>query len=143
MERSLESGCVIKALGEETPARPSLLRPLHLINVSRPPAYGRWSGAVDEVVMVMDVTAEDGGGRWFEGRCKCCALSLRRQPFRDDGYRRSGHVGSARTAGVRDVRGCSQLSVEGKKYLKYIITLYRSEERRVGKECRSRWSPYH
>ena len=21
--------------------------------------------------------------------------------------------------------------------------LYRSEERRVGKECRSRWSPYH
>ena len=22
-------------------------------------------------------------------------------------------------------------------------TLYRSEERRVGKECRSRWSPYH
>ena len=24
-----------------------------------------------------------------------------------------------------------------------IITLNRSEERRVGKECRSRWSPYH
>src|SRR3712207_1045982 len=23
------------------------------------------------------------------------------------------------------------------------LTLYRSEERRVGKECRSRWSPYH
>ena len=22
-------------------------------------------------------------------------------------------------------------------------SLYRSEERRVGKECRSRWSPYH
>ena len=21
--------------------------------------------------------------------------------------------------------------------------MYRSEERRVGKECRSRWSPYH
>src|SRR3712207_4004142 len=25
----------------------------------------------------------------------------------------------------------------------YPRTLYRSEERRVGKECRSRWSPYH
>ena len=25
----------------------------------------------------------------------------------------------------------------------YIFTLTRSEERRVGKECRSRWSPYH
>ena len=23
------------------------------------------------------------------------------------------------------------------------VTMYRSEERRVGKECRSRWSPYH
>ena len=23
------------------------------------------------------------------------------------------------------------------------ISIYRSEERRVGKECRSRWSPYH
>ena len=23
------------------------------------------------------------------------------------------------------------------------LVVYRSEERRVGKECRSRWSPYH
>ena len=26
---------------------------------------------------------------------------------------------------------------------KTVITVARSEERRVGKECRSRWSPYH
>ena len=26
---------------------------------------------------------------------------------------------------------------------KEIVDRYRSEERRVGKECRSRWSPYH
>ena len=26
---------------------------------------------------------------------------------------------------------------------KQILSLIRSEERRVGKECRSRWSPYH
>ena len=25
----------------------------------------------------------------------------------------------------------------------FIEPIYRSEERRVGKECRSRWSPYH
>ena len=25
----------------------------------------------------------------------------------------------------------------------YVYTCPRSEERRVGKECRSRWSPYH
>ena len=24
-----------------------------------------------------------------------------------------------------------------------LFPIYRSEERRVGKECRSRWSPYH
>ena len=24
-----------------------------------------------------------------------------------------------------------------------VLTEFRSEERRVGKECRSRWSPYH
>ena len=24
-----------------------------------------------------------------------------------------------------------------------LLSLLRSEERRVGKECRSRWSPYH
>ena len=24
-----------------------------------------------------------------------------------------------------------------------LLVLFRSEERRVGKECRSRWSPYH
>ena len=27
--------------------------------------------------------------------------------------------------------------------LSYSKFMYRSEERRVGKECRSRWSPYH
>ena len=26
---------------------------------------------------------------------------------------------------------------------KYGVQEHRSEERRVGKECRSRWSPYH
>ena len=32
----------------------------------------------------------------------------------------------------------------GKSYfIKKILKDYRSEERRVGKECRSRWSPYH
>ena len=27
--------------------------------------------------------------------------------------------------------------------LSLLSTILRSEERRVGKECRSRWSPYH
>ena len=39
------------------------------------------------------------------------------------------------------------LTVSDKKALKMMAlerdTTIRSEERRVGKECRSRWSPYH
>ena len=30
-----------------------------------------------------------------------------------------------------------------KKSLEILKSISRSEERRVGKECRSRWSPYH
>ena len=30
-----------------------------------------------------------------------------------------------------------------KLFLVMVLELERSEERRVGKECRSRWSPYH
>ena len=33
---------------------------------------------------------------------------------------------------------CSQVTYEG-----LLDDIFRSEERRVGKECRSRWSPYH
>ena len=29
------------------------------------------------------------------------------------------------------------------QYINGLVSLERSEERRVGKECRSRWSPYH
>ena len=32
---------------------------------------------------------------------------------------------------------------EAKSYLDSLAPPFRSEERRVGKECRSRWSPYH
>ena len=36
------------------------------------------------------------------------------------------------------------LYYKGCEYLRDAIVLHwRSEERRVGKECRSRWSPYH
>ena len=35
------------------------------------------------------------------------------------------------------------VSSADKKVEKTLISELRSEERRVGKECRSRWSPYH
>src|SRR5215210_9081004 len=37
------------------------------------------------------------------------------------------------------VSGSSQVGPASER----IVSTYRSEERRVGKECRSRWSPYH
>src|ERR1019366_10538085 len=33
--------------------------------------------------------------------------------------------------------------VSGRSIDEFVAELLRSEERRVGKECRSRWSPYH
>ena len=43
---------------------------------------------------------------------------------------------AAITAGVEAYEG-------SKAFVVTKITRPRSEERRVGKECRSRWSPYH
>src|SRR2546422_9264670 len=51
----------------------------------------------------------------------------------------------AGTAGQQALQGQRRRRVargEGRKKLAYTIPM-RSEERRVGKECRSRWSPYH
>ena len=39
---------------------------------------------------------------------------------------------------IRDLR-----TTCGSRILENYLPPYRSEERRVGKECRSRWSPYH
>ncbi len=44
------------------------------------------------------------------------------------------------------IPGYQTLSVSGRELVPSEIESYqlgRSEERRVGKECRSRWSPYH
>src|SRR3712207_7015447 len=52
-----------------------------------------------------------------------------------------------RTLGYADFRGNKQYittgNVIGNDRVSLFLMDYRSEERRVGKECRSRWSPYH
>ena len=40
-------------------------------------------------------------------------------------------------------REATKLDDQNKIYASILVTKNRSEERRVGKECRSRWSPYH
>ena len=39
---------------------------------------------------------------------------------------------------VNEVRAKEGSNIKG-----FATVVFRSEERRVGKECRSRWSPYH
>ena len=43
------------------------------------------------------------------------------------------------------INGCATAYYLAKRGIKDVLVLEadRSEERRVGKECRSRWSPYH
>ena len=45
---------------------------------------------------------------------------------------------------IHEHKGKQELFLEANvDELKTLLEVARSEERRVGKECRSRWSPYH
>src|SRR3990167_3705731 len=52
-------------------------------------------------------------------------------------------VGAAAAADPGTLGWASSLSHSGTAVAAHAVTQPRSEERRVGKECRSRWSPYH
>ena len=53
-----------------------------------------------------------------------------------------GHARGSFTGAYRDKTGKLGLADGGTIFLDEVAEM-RSEERRVGKECRSRWSPYH
>ena len=44
---------------------------------------------------------------------------------------------------ARNISKKRRFKVNKKIFFKNPLEIFRSEERRVGKECRSRWSPYH
>ena len=52
-------------------------------------------------------------------------------------------LGDGNVAIVKILDEHSRLIIEEVYKHKYPYDWRRSEERRVGKECRSRWSPYH
>src|SRR5258706_9950106 len=89
--------------------------------------------------------AEDGIRDWSVTGVQTCALPISRTSTEPDSAAPS--VGLSRLASGA-VRSTRTLSVAGGLALPAWSTAiteyaYRSEERRVGKECRSRWSPYH
>ena len=52
--------------------------------------------------------------------------------------------GASAAARIRRLDEHAQIiMIERNGYVSYANCGLRSEERRVGKECRSRWSPYH
>src|SRR2546429_9380196 len=53
-----------------------------------------------------------------------------------------GPSGSGKST-LMNMIGCLDTPSKGHYYLNARLVSERSEERRVGKECRSRWSPYH
>ena len=75
--------------------------------------------------------------------CRITTLVLGGVVYRRDFLVRTGHlVGAAALAsalGEADAFAPAQLEPTSMSWEQF----RRSEERRVGKECRSRWSPYH
>ena len=62
----------------------------------------------------------------------------------------AGHIARQFCDAVSRIDGCEVCAVASKSLARAEnfakengVESYRSEERRVGKECRSRWSPYH
>ena len=58
-------------------------------------------------------------------------------------YLRGTSAGKAINSGKFVTANSYMILVDGENSGEVFRTVLRSEERRVGKECRSRWSPYH
>src|SRR2546426_5024898 len=93
--------------------------------------------------------AEDGIRDYKVTGVQTCALPISRPPGHDRTEHLRAQSGRVREAGegaVRHgvhIRRGTDLPAEVGLRGRGIRLRLRSEERRVGKECRSRWSPYH
>ena len=82
----------------------------------------------------------------FLAMWSCLAFKMEQAPF-FAGNNIIGMLGLCGIAGALTASSIGRfINTVGVKRLTYIgcsLIISRSEERRVGKECRSRWSPYH
>ena len=79
----------------------------------------------------------DSLSKSYRGREILYQVSFRARPGRVTGFVERNGAGKSTT--LRCLLGLNHL--DGGRAL--VLDTTRSEERRVGKECRSRWSPYH
>src|SRR2546425_8859290 len=87
--------------------------------------------------------AEDGIRDKLVTGVQTCALPIWCERFAADVLMPIKDVETTlRQHGWRPGSPITNLSIAGRIASLYKVSL-RSEERRVGKECRSRWSPYH
>src|SRR5256886_5690364 len=89
--------------------------------------------------------AEDGIRDLTVTGVQTCALPILPLAARSDLFTLAAFVGglSAATAMVIVESVALAIMVSNDIVMPLVLQRRRSEERRVGKECRSRWSPYH
>src|SRR5256885_12330459 len=103
-------------------------------------------GSLPDAVVFFFFQAEDGIRDYKVTGVQTCAL-----PILERGTRRIAQVERRECQRNRrvsaeqdcDVSETYKMKIVTSKRSQALLKRLRSEERRVGKECRSRWSPYH
>src|SRR2546427_3378111 len=119
---------------------------------TRSAMHGHTGGLVDgDQVLVFQQTGEIPGWRWplglfgdFFGNAHgryADDIAGRNAGFRTDAPFVDAHFSTADDAIDMGLGNALEMAYE--KVVQPLSGRIRSEERRVGKECRSRWSPYH
>src|ERR1039457_1017028 len=103
-----------------------------------------WAAATHEKRSAESPPGETGAAKWFphctksdSAKAKC---RKRRRSRAGKNLLQGGVVSGKVGGGIIQRHGAL---VQERLCLPVVQTKHRSEERRVGKECRSRWSPYH
>ena len=103
---------------------------------ARRPAPGKWS--IQEIVAHL---ADDELVGAYRIRLILAAPGTAIQAFDQDRWSETGRYAATDPGRTLD-RKSTRLN-SSHDQISYAVFCLRSEERRVGKECRSRWSPYH